>query len=150
MNNDQIIPTSRLEIDNPQVLDYVKVVAELAPLAGKVIELGHSFLALQQELKNERIERLEIVTNAEERRREIEVEMNRLEVKLKADLENRKKVIEDSMTAFKWMIENGLIDAAMILHERVVTVLADGTSHCAKAYNEENSGGQVQFETKPK
>jgi len=146
--DDQIVPSNRyIEIENPRVREYIQLATQLAPLASQVLELTNNSVALGIQLAHEERDRLQIQEDADERRRIIERRMDHLDAELSADLENNKKVISDSMRAFEWMIQNGFVDAAMVVHERVISMLSGRASIAAEKYNQINLDGQVRFYT---
>ena len=109
--NNEIVPNSSyadLPIA-PQVLEYIDLLFQYAPIIDKALDLGHV-------LSKERVYRDEIKIAAEERRLKIERRMNQLDAELESDFENIKTFISSSMRVFEKMVENGHIEQAMILH----------------------------------
>lgn len=147
--DDQIVPGNRyLElVENPQLREYIQLAIQIAPIAHQTLGLVDKSLDLVKQLDEEKTTRQLIQENAENQRRVIERRMNQLDAELSADLENSKKVIDDSMRVFEWMIQNGLVDAAMIIHERVISMLSGRASIAADKYNQNNPDGQVEFYT---
>lgn len=147
--DDQIVQGNQyLElIDNPQLREYVQLAMQIAPIAHQTLGLVDKSLDLVKQLDDEKTTRQLIRENAENQRIIIERRMDQLDAELSADLESSKKVIDDSMRVFEWMVQNGLVDAAMIIHERVISMLSGRASIAAGKYNQSNSDGQVKFYT---
>ncbi|WOD39909.1 hypothetical protein [Nodosilinea sp. E11] len=147
--DDQIVQGNQyLElIDNPQLREYVQLAMQIAPIAHQTLGLVDKSLDLVKQLDDEKTTRQLIRENAENQRIIIERRMDQLDAELSADLESSKKVIDDSMRVFEWMVQNGLVDAAMIIHERVISMLSGRASIAAGKYNQNNPDGQVTFYT---
>jgi len=127
----------------PQALEYFK-------LANQMFTLTSQALDLAKQLDEEKTRRLAIRENADLQRRTIERRMDQLDAELDADLENNRKVIDVSMRAFEKLIENGQIEQAMIIHERVISRLSGRISSVAEKFNQNNPDGQVKFYTEKK
>lgn len=140
--DEQIVPSGSYAniIDDPRVLAYIDLAFQIAPLVSKALDLG-------SQLSRERETRLEIQVEAGERRMLIERKMDQLDAQLAADIEERKNIIAISMRAFEKMIEDGHIEQAMVLHERVISQISGRVSIAAAKFNQNNSDGQVKFYT---
>ena len=140
--DEQIVPNGLYAdiTDNPHVLAYINLAFQMAPLVNKAMDLGI-------QLSKERENRLAIQVEFEERRMLIERKMDRLDVELAADLEERKNIFASSMRVFERLVETGHIEQAMIIHERVISQLSGRVSVVADKFNQNNSDGQVKFYT---
>ncbi|NEP14024.1 MAG: hypothetical protein F6J92_32365 [Symploca sp. SIO1A3] len=127
-------------VQNPQILEYINLASELVPLVSKGLDLA-------KQINEEKSNRLAIRENAEERRRIIERRMDQLDAELEADFENNKNVINVSMRVFEKMVEDGKIEQAMVLHERIISRLSGRVSIAADKFNQNNPDGQVKFYT---
>ncbi len=154
--NEEIVPNKIYAelVNNPQVAEYVDLAFQLAPLANQALELAFQALPLvnkgldlAEQLDREKTTRLAIQENADLQRRTIERRMTQLDAELEADLENNKNVVATSMRVFEKMVENGHIDQAMILHERIISKLSGRASIAADKFNQNNPDGEVKFYT---
>jgi hypothetical protein len=140
--NEQIIPSRDYTgiINNPLVLEYINLAFQFAPIANNAIGLA-------RQLETEETTRLEIREFYEKERRSVERRMNQLDAELEADFTNNKTIIDGTMRAFEKMINEGHIEQAMILHERIINKLSTRASIAAEKFNQNNSGGQARFYT---
>lgn len=154
--DEQIVPNRPYAelIDIPQVLEYIDLAFQIVPLADKAIELAFQVvpladkaLDLAKQLEQEKSNRLAIQESADLQRRTIERRMNQLDAELEADFENNKNVIATSMRVFEKMVENGHIEQAMILHERIISRLSGRVSIAADKFNQNNPDGHIKFYT---
>ncbi|NES21196.1 MAG: hypothetical protein F6K41_20265 [Symploca sp. SIO3E6] len=140
--DDQIVPNRPYAelVQTPLISEYINLAFELVPLVDKGLDLA-------KQLNEEKTNRLKIRENAEERRLVIERRMDQLDAELKADFDNNKNVIDASMRAFEKLIEDGHIEQAMVLHERIISRLSGRVSIAADKFNQNNPNGQVKFYT---
>ncbi|MBD2498407.1 hypothetical protein [Nostoc sp. FACHB-280] len=124
----------------PQVSEYVELAFQMVPLVGKALDLA-------KQINEENTDRLKFQKNAELQRITIERRMAQLDAELEADIENNKNVIAVSMRVFEKMIEDGHIEQAMILHERIISRLSGSASIAADKFNQNNPDGKVRFYT---
>lgn len=127
-------------VEFPQVSEYIDLAFQIVPLADKALDLA-------KQLDKEKTNRLAIRENADIQRRIIERRMDQLDSELEADFENNKNVIAVSMRVFEKMVEDGHIEQAMILHERIISRLSGRASIAADKFNQNNSNGSVKFYT---
>jgi hypothetical protein len=147
--NEEITPNKIYAelVNNPQVSEYVNLAFQLGSLVNQALPVIDKGLDLAQQLVQEKKERLIIQETADLQRRTIERRMTQLDAELEADLENNKNVVATSMRVFEKMIENGHIDQAMILHERIISKLSGRGSIAADKFNQNNPDGGVKFYT---
>lgn len=140
--DEQIVPNRpNVEIiEIPQISEYINLIYQLIPLASKALDLA-------QQLGSEKRDRLKIQENADIQRKEIERRMNQLDAELEADIEINKNVIFGTMRVFEKMVEDGRIEEAMILHERVISKLSGRVSIAADKFNQNNPDGDIKFYT---
>lgn len=147
--NEQIVPQAVYAelVNNPQVSEYIELAFQFIPLAGEALRIGDKALDLVKQLDDEKTHRLAIQENASLHRLSIERRMDQLDAELDADFENNKTVVDTSMRVFEKMVENGHIDQAMILHDRIISRLSGRVSIAADKFNQNNPDGQVKFYT---
>ena len=140
--NEEIVPSKPYAdlVDIPQVSEYISLAFQIVPLADKALDLV-------KQIDKENTTRLAIQENADLQRKTIERRMNQLDAELEADLETNKNVIAVSMRVFEKMVEDGHIEQAMILHERIISKLSGRASVAADKFNQNNPDGSVKFYT---
>jgi hypothetical protein len=140
--DEQILPTQSYAeiVDNPYVAEYIELAFQSVAIVSKTIDLA-------RQLSHERETRLKIQAYADEQREIITRRMNQLDIELEADIENAKNVINVSLRAFEKLVDQGQIEAAMILHERIINKLSSRVSDAADKFNQKNTDGQVKFYT---
>lgn len=123
-------------VEFSQISEYIELAFQIVPLLDKALDLP-------KQLAEEETKRLAIRENADNQRRIIERRMDQLDAELAADL----NTINVSMRVFEKMVENGHIEQAMILHERVINKLSGRVSIAADKFNQNNPDGRVKFYT---
>ena len=136
--DEKIVPSRPYSeiVEISQISEYIELAFQIVPLLDKALELP-------KQLAEEETKRLAIRENADNQRRMIERRMDQLDTELEADL----NVINVSMRVFEKMVEDGHIEQAMILHERVINKLSGRVSIAADKFNQNNPDGQVKFYT---
>ena len=134
-------------VDDPYVAEYIDLAFQKFALVSKSLDLVGRSLDLVEQLSREEATRLKIREDSEHQREIIERRMNQLDAELEADLEKAKNVINVSLRVFEKLIEDGCIDQAMTLHERIINHLSDRVSIAANKFNQNNPDGQVRFHT---
>ncbi|WP_414518008.1 hypothetical protein [Nostoc sp. PCC 9305] len=136
--NDQILPSRPYSeiVEIRQISEYIELAFQIVPLVDKALELP-------KQLAEEETKRLAIRESADNQRRMIERRMDQLDSELAADI----NAINVSMRVFEKMVEDGHIEQAMILHERIISKLSGRVSIAADKFNQNNPDGQVKFYT---
>ena len=140
--DEQIVPSQSYSelVDNPYVVEYIELAFQSVELVSKTVDLA-------RQLSHERETRLKIQAYADEQREIIARRMNQLDAELEADIEKAKNVINVSLRVFEKLIDQGQIEAAMILHERIINNLSGRVSIAADKFNQNNPDGHVEFYT---
>ncbi|MEH1863963.1 MAG: hypothetical protein V7K69_02815 [Nostoc sp.] len=136
--DDQIIPSRPYSeiVEIRQISEYIELAFQIVPLVDKALDLP-------KQLAEEETKRLAIRESADNQRRMIERRMDQLDYELAADI----NAINVSMRVFEKMVEDGHIEQAMILHERIISKLSGRVSIAADKFNQNNPDGQVKFYT---
>jgi hypothetical protein len=140
--DEQIVPSKSYGelVNNPYISEYIELAFQAVPLVRRALELPH-------QLSQEKTIRLEIQKEAEKQRLIIERRMDQLDAELEADFESSKHFVIVTMRVFEKLIEDGRIEEAMILHERVINKLSGRVSIAADKFNQNSPDGQVRFYT---